>query len=684
MDAVSPVRTPSGVVAIARAAVVRSASRCSRQRRPGRRRRSTCRIPATSARSSARPTPRGAQRRRRRRRVRRSVRAGRRCARRWAAPSGCRWSASPTPRERCERACAPGCRIVAPMPHGGMPTRRPRSRRGRRCLVARRRRRAACRRRSLAAADARVRCRCGRRCESLNVAVAGALWRSTRPRAQRRGAGNERRPVRRRRRGAGEPARRRRRSPSACARARSTRSSARRQLLGAGPAAARGDRARRAAVDHPLGTAGHRQDDARAGHRRRAPRAEFVAVQRRARRHQGDQGGDGRRRARGAAAAAGPSSSSTRSIASTRRSRTRSCRASRPATSSSSARRPRTRRSRSTRRCSRARRSSSCSRSTEAAIVDGSSSAPLTDGERGLGRARRRTSTDEALRRDRARYANGDARSALNLLELAVAAAPAAGRHVRASTSALLRTTLQRKRAALRQGRRGALQPHLGAAQVDAQQRSRRRASTGWRACSRPARIRCTSRGGWCASRPRTSATPIRRRWSWPMAAQRRGPLPRHARGRHRAGAGGDLPGDRAQEQRRLRGLRRRGRGGQQDVAEPVPLHLRNAPTRLMKQLDYGKGYQLRPRRRRRRRRHGLPAGAPRRAAVLPPDRTRIRERRSSGGWSGWKERIKAHDGDDELRAARRPDRQIRSKFFSTSRRVIRSITGRPCGHTVE
>jgi len=28
------------------------------------------------------------------------------------------------------------------------------------------------------------------------------------------------------------------------------------------------------------------------------------------------------------------------------------------------------------------------------------------------------------------------------------------------------------------------------------------------------------------------------------------------------------------------------------DVAEPVPLHLRNAPTRLMKSLDYGKGYQ--------------------------------------------------------------------------------------------
>src|ERR1700681_2447985 len=30
----------------------------------------------------------------------------------------------------------------------------------------------------------------------------------------------------------------------------------------------------------------------------------------------------------------------------------------------------------------------------------------------------------------------------------------------------------------------------------------------------------------------------------------------------------------------------------QRDVAEPVPLHLRNAPTKLMKQLDYGKGYK--------------------------------------------------------------------------------------------
>src|SRR5207249_2242990 len=30
----------------------------------------------------------------------------------------------------------------------------------------------------------------------------------------------------------------------------------------------------------------------------------------------------------------------------------------------------------------------------------------------------------------------------------------------------------------------------------------------------------------------------------------------------------------------------------QRDVAEPVPLHLRNAPTKLMKDLAYGRGYQ--------------------------------------------------------------------------------------------
>ena len=33
-------------------------------------------------------------------------------------------------------------------------------------------------------------------------------------------------------------------------------------------------------------------------------------------------------------------------------------------------------------------------------------------------------------------------------------------------------------------------------------------------------------------------------------------------------------------------------RDAMEQLAEPVPLNIRNAPTRLMKELDYGKGYQ--------------------------------------------------------------------------------------------
>ena len=62
------------------------------------------------------------------------------------------------------------------------------------------------------------------------------------------------------------------------------------------------------------------------------------------------------------------------------------------------------------------------------------------------------------------------------------------------------------------------------------------------------------------------------------------------------------------------------------DVAEPVPLNLRNAPTRLMKDLGFGQGYQVRPRRGRRGHRHGLPAREPAGTEVLRAERPRLRE----------------------------------------------------------
>ena len=75
------------------------------------------------------------------------------------------------------------------------------------------------------------------------------------------------------------------------------------------------------------------------------------------------------------------------------------------------------------------------------------------------------------------------------------------------------------------------------------------------------------------------------------------GSLRRHARGRAGAGAGRRPSGDRAQEQRALYRLQRRAGGCARDPQRSgAAAHLRNAPTGLMKELDYGKGYELRAR----------------------------------------------------------------------------------------
>ncbi len=64
----------------------------------------------------------------------------------------------------------------------------------------------------------------------------------------------------------------------------------------------------------------------------------------------------------------------------------------------------------------------------------------------------------------------------------------------------------------------------------------------------------------------------------------------------------------------------------EQTAAEPVPLHLRNAPTGLMKGLGYGKGYQYAHRSRGESRRHAVPARQPVRTRLLPPHQARRRE----------------------------------------------------------
>jgi putative ATPase len=79
----------------------------------------------------------------------------------------------------------------------------------------------------------------------------------------------------------------------------------------------------------------------------------------------------------------------------------------------------------------------------------------------------------------------------------------------------------------------------------------------------------------------------------------------------------------------------------QNDVADPVPLHLRNAPTTLMKNLDYGKGYRYA---------HDeadavadmscLPAGLDGRKYYQPPERGFEKEiKRRLDGWEELKKR---------------------------------------------
>src|ERR1051325_4525444 len=102
---------------------------------------------------------------------------------------------------------------------------------------------------------------------------------------------------------------------------------------------------------------------------------------------------------------------------------------------------------------------------------------------------------------------------------------------------------------------------------------------TGWPGCWRGARIRCMSPAAWCASPPKT--------WGWRTHAaspSREGRLPLAQPVVYLATAPKSnrvyVAFDRAMDAAR------------QHPAEAVPLHIRNAPTKLMEDLGYGAGYQ--------------------------------------------------------------------------------------------
>ena len=179
------------------------------------------------------------------------------------------------------------------------------------------------------------------------------------------------------------------------------------------------------------------------------------------------------------------------------------------------------------------------------------------------------------------------------MLELAADLADASATVARRSPSSRSRGSRDRRPAPLRQGRRSVLRPDLGACTRPCAAPIRTRRCTGSRACSMAAAIRTTSRAASCAWPSRTSASPIRAAQQHDarcLGGLRPARQPRRrARARQRAWCISPS---------RRRATRCTWRYGEAkaDVEQfgtlDVPLRFRNAPTKLMKELGYGKGYR--------------------------------------------------------------------------------------------
>jgi putative ATPase len=212
----------------------------------------------------------------------------------------------------------------------------------------------------------------------------------------------------------------------------------------------------------------------------------------------------------------------------------------------------------------------------------------LGDEERGLGR-QRAEAPDDVLALV-ARFANGDARVALNLLQLLVAAAPQAAGRPRLD-QALLERTLQRK--ALRYDKGGEEHFNLISALHKSMRNSDPDAAVYWLArmveagedpmyiARRLVRFASEDVGN---ADPQALAITMAARdaahfLGYPEANTALAQAAIYLATAPKSNAVYSAYGAAAES-------------AQRDTASPVPLHLRNAPTKLMKQLDYGKGYR--------------------------------------------------------------------------------------------
>jgi putative ATPase len=212
----------------------------------------------------------------------------------------------------------------------------------------------------------------------------------------------------------------------------------------------------------------------------------------------------------------------------------------------------------------------------------------LADEQRGLGRTP--VDIDEDTLRAIAQYANGDARVALNLLELSVAAAPLVA-DVRKIDLARVQETIQRR--ALLYDKSGEEHYNLISALHKSMRNSDPDAAVYWLARMVEAGedpLYIARRLVRFASEDVGNADP--QALTVAVAAKDAVHFIGMPEGNTALAQAAIYLATAPKSNAVYEAYNQAAEDAHQDVAQPVPLHLRNAPTKLMKELDYGKGYQ--------------------------------------------------------------------------------------------
>src|ERR1051326_668658 len=216
----------------------------------------------------------------------------------------------------------------------------------------------------------------------------------------------------------------------------------------------------------------------------------------------------------------------------------------------------------------------------------------LHDEERGLGKEA--VVVDDAAIQAIALYANGDARAALNLLELSVAAAPAGaagGDARRRVDKPRVEQTIQRR--ALLYDKSGEEHYNIISALHKSMRNSDPDASVYWLARMVEAgedSLYIARRLVRFASEDVGNADP--QALTVAVAAKDAVHFMGMPEGNTALAQAAIYLATAPKSNAGYEAYNRAAEDAHKDVAQPVPLHLRNAPTKLMKQLDYGKGYR--------------------------------------------------------------------------------------------